>query len=123
MTRFAVAAVLVLTALAFLLPSVQSSNQSQMAAQIAALEMKVATLEANQIPSSDIAIWAGAGDPNRFARTIDPKEIVPYDPALTLDLVCAAKPTIVDGAGVQEGFETLRCVKYQRADPAVVGGP
>jgi hypothetical protein len=117
MARLALTAVLVLTALAFILPSVQSSNQSQMEERIAALEERVYVLEQLAVVPRDLPVWEGAGDPTIITTSYDVTDIVPSNPAESLDLVCTIEPTMLEGAGVQDRLNTLRCARYVRFGP------
>lgn len=122
MTRTALIVLSILTVLLAGIAHVNASGQQTADQHITELESRVEALEEQSVPILDIPVYEGAGDPNVVSVSYDVFDIVPLDPEVTLDLVCQITPARIQNAGVIDGANTLRCVRYDRIAPFYFGG-
>ncbi|MDQ3695029.1 MAG: hypothetical protein M3464_15585 [Chloroflexota bacterium] len=121
MTRSALIVLSVVAVLLTGIAHVNASGKQASDATIVELEARIEALEAVAIMPQDIPIYPRVYT-DAVPITIDPTnlddwDIVPLDPAFSLDLVCNSHPTYLAEDVTQPDLTTLRCVRYTRFMP------
>ncbi len=123
MTRTALIALSVIAVLLAGIAHVNASGKQAADATIAELEARIVALEAVAIVPRDIPISPDLLPPGVDPENVDPWDLVPGDPALSVDFVCYSKPTSVGGnISGNEGviipnLQSLSCARYIRVMP------
>jgi hypothetical protein len=81
------------------------------------LERRLDALENQAVPVQVIPVYEGVGNPDEVRKRYEVEEIIPSNPALTLDLVCTISNTHLLYGGHYDTMKTLKCVRYQPIAP------
>ncbi len=103
--------------------STQATNAWTAEEKVVELEARIVALEAVAIVPRDIPITPSLLPPGVDPANVDPWDLVPADPALSVDFVCKSIPTSVGGdlSGGEDvvipDLQSLSCVRYIRVMP------